>query len=143
MFDMNNKELVKKIIDQRDDDEYVIPLYVKIYNEKFSILELDNITDISPSSFKVGFGSSSSIFTKNSFISKYAMDFETINVFKVFDNDNNVDVLYNIFETGFVTENSDMHIQINDYVQMLMDRISDSVSIKRKKMLEDLDNENS
>lgn len=140
MFDVNDKELVKKIIDQRDDDEYVIPLYVKIYNEKFSILELDNITDISPSSFKVGFGSSSSMFIRNSFISKYAMDFEPINVFGVFDNDNGVDILYNIFESSFVTENSDMHIQINNYVHILMDYISNLVNNKRKKMLEEIIN---
>ena len=67
MFDINDKETIIKIIKQRSDDEYVIPLYVKIYNKTYSILELDSIKDFNQSSFKVGFGTASSMFMKNSF----------------------------------------------------------------------------
>lgn len=135
MFDINDKELIKRIIDKRNDDEYVIPLYVKIYNNTYSLLELDSITDYNPSSFKVGFGSSSSIFTKNSFITEYSFDFDIVNVFGIFSPSLNLNVLYNVFESTYVEECSDMHKQINYYVGLLEDRISKQVDIIKKELI--------
>jgi hypothetical protein len=84
MFDVNNKDIIVKLIMTKDDD-IVIPLYVKIYNMRYSILELNDITDFDASSFKVGFGTSTSFLLKNSFPDKNIFDFDNISTFIEFD----------------------------------------------------------
>ena len=136
MFDINDKETIIKIINQRGDDEYVIPLYVKIYNKTYSILELDSIKDFNQSSFKVGFGTASSMFMKNSFPNQYAIDFETMSVFKEFDQTYNTEIRYVVFETSMVDQVSELHEQIDRYILMLEEYVGEHVQQIKKELIQ-------
>lgn len=135
MFDINDKDTIIKIINQRNDEEYVIPLYVKMYNTTYPILELDSITDFNQSSFKVGFGTSSSMFMKNSFPNQYAFDFDTVSVFKEFDQTYNTEIRYVVFETSMVDQVSELHEQIDQYILMLEEYVSEHVKQIKKELI--------
>ena len=40
MFDMGNEEIIMKLIDERDKNCHVIPLYVHINNQRYNLWEL-------------------------------------------------------------------------------------------------------
>lgn len=125
MFDSTNIDYIKRVIDSRESYEYVIPLYVKIFNKKFSILELDDIDNYDSSTFKIGFGSSISILSKNSFISKFIYEFNFIQRFNEYNYEENCDTAYIIFESGYVDNSSVMHEQINQYVDILSNKVKE------------------
>lgn len=125
MFDSTNIDYIKRVIDSRESYEYVIPLYVKIFNKNFSILELDDIDNYDSSTFKIGFGSSISILSKNSFISKFIYEFNFIQRFNEYNYEENCDTAYIIFESGYVDNSSVMHEQINQYVDILSNKVKE------------------
>ena len=123
MFDLNERDYIKAVIDSRDEDMYVIPLYVKIYNKTYSILELDTIEEYEGRSFKVGFGSSTKLLMKNSFMDKYRYELDFIDKFEQYDYEENKAVSYIIFESSGVDYDvSDMHNQINMYITALNEK---------------------
>lgn len=125
MFDSTNIDYIKRVINSRESDEYIIPLYVKIFNKTFSILELDDIDNYDSSTFKIGFGSSISILSKNSFISKFIYEFNFIQRFNEYSYEENCDTAYIIFESGYVDDSSVMHEQINQYVDILSNKVKE------------------
>lgn len=144
MFDINNEELIMKLIEQKDDDDFVIPLYVKIYNNIYSITELDKIEEYDPSSFKIGFGSlSGAMFVKNNFPNMYTFDFNIVKTFRKFDNVYNIDVRYIIFESSYVDDIDNIHKQINRYVNMIEDYVVTRVNAIKKERIRKLLNDNS
>ena len=55
MFNLNDRDLIMKIINSRDTKtETMIPVYLCIGNKKYSLLEVDKILSCSPSIFKIG-----------------------------------------------------------------------------------------
>lgn len=140
MFDINNNELIKRIICQRSDDEVVIPLYVKIYNDTYPILEIDNITQYNPTAFKIGFGTAHSMFMKNYFPPDRVREFDVVKSFDEFDNDSNCYVRYIVFESSYMNDDDNMGVisdQINNFMDILGKYISEKTEQHRKKMLED------
>ena len=133
MFDVNNKDIIVKLIMTKDDD-IVIPLYVKIYNMRYSILELNDITDFDASSFKVGFGTSTSFLLKNSFPDKNIFDFDNISTFIEFDEKLNSNIIYRVFESAHANGGDVVHKQINKYYEMLNNYVS-NLAIEKKKEL--------
>lgn len=125
MFDSTNIDYIKRVINSRESDEYIIPLYVKIFNKTFSILELDDIDNYDSSTFKIGFGSSISILSKNSFIGKFIYEFNFIQRFNEYSYEENCDTAYIIFESGYVDDSSVMHEQINQYVDILSNKVKE------------------
>lgn len=125
MFDSTNIDYIKRVINSRESYEYIIPLYVKIFNKNFSILELDDIDNYDSSTFKIGFGSSISILSKNSFISKFIYEFNFIQRFNEYNYEENCDTAYIIFESGYVDNSSVMHEQINQYVDILSNKVKE------------------
>jgi hypothetical protein len=132
MFDIENEEALRNIIDQRDEQYYVIPLYVNINNCKYALWELNQVTSFSPSIMKVGFGSSVSVFMKQSFLTEHMYDFPIVKMFHHFDYEENVNTEYVVFESGFLTdeevEQSVMHEQIQTYVKALSERVEKHVT---------------
>ena len=49
MFDINDKETIMKLIDKRKPEELIIPLYVRVGKDIYSLLEIKSIPDCSPS----------------------------------------------------------------------------------------------
>ncbi|MBR1987742.1 MAG: hypothetical protein IKA36_01750 [Clostridia bacterium] len=135
MFDITDKDLIKRIINQRDDSEIIIPLYVKIYNETYPILEIDSITHYSPNSFKVGFGSANSMFMKNSFPTHLTHQYYAVTSFSEFDESSSCNIGYIVFESSFDDENNEISDQINKFVNILSEHISENAKRHREKIL--------
>lgn len=125
MFDSTNIDYIKRVINSRESCEYIIPLYVRIFNKTFGILELDDIDNYDSSTFKIGFGSSISILSRNSFISKFIYEFNFIQRFNEYNYEENCDTAYIIFESGYVDDSSVMHEQINQYVDILSNKVKE------------------
>lgn len=99
MFD--DKEWIKKLVNMRDEDQIVIPLYVQIYGKKYSLLELDTIkVRFSEGAFKIGYGTADSLFMPNSFPINRIRDFDVITVFTEYDNEKDRTIRYMVFESG-------------------------------------------
>lgn len=123
---INDKDKIKKIIDMREDDEIVIPLYVQINGKRYEILEMDNINvRFNPYTFNVGFGTSDSLFIKNSFPVNRINEFKLIEGFNVQDEDTLANIRYTIFESGYIDNVKDDDVlgnNINKYFECLYDK---------------------
>lgn len=101
MFDMNDKEKIMKLINMRDEDQIIIPLYVQIYGKRYSILELNDIkVRFTEGAFKIGYGTADALFMTNAFPIKRIHDFDIISVFTEYDDDTNRAIRYMVFESG-------------------------------------------
>lgn len=101
MFNLEeNKQSIMKLIDSRDNDEIIIPVYVRLYNNRYLLHELDQIKIFNPAAFKVGFGSSSGMFIKNSFPNQLLLSYDETQVFMDVDEDTGVSVRYILFESN-------------------------------------------
>lgn len=125
-FMINDKDKIKKIIDMREDDEIVIPLYVQINGKRYEILEMDKINvRFNPYTFNVGFGTSDSLFIKNSFPVNRINEFKLIEGFNVQDEDTLANIRYTIFESGYIDNVKDDDVlgnNINKYFECLYDK---------------------
>lgn len=147
MFDMENQEAIMKLINERDENCYVIPLYVHINNQRYNLWEMNEITDFSPHTIKVGFGSSQGLMVRFPFPSKCMFEFDMIRIFHRYDYDRDVETFYHVFESGFLSDEElkdEMHQQIQAYVNAISEHVMKHVNEKRqevrKQMMEDEDN---
>lgn len=101
MFNLEeNKQAIMKLIDSRENNEIVIPVYIRLYNNKYFLHELDQIKMFNPAAFKVGFGSSNGMFIKNSFPNQLLLNYDETQVFMDVDADTGVAVRYVLFESN-------------------------------------------
>lgn len=145
MFDINaNQDYIVKVIQSRNKTQYIIPIYVKVYNDTFSMLQLGDMRDFNPSAFKVGFGAVSSLFDKKSFPTQYAFDVDIKASFNVHDEITGENTRYMVFESSDVDpEISEFHNEIHQYYGMLNDYVRDMVSVYKKEMLRKMIEEDS
>ena len=101
MFNVEDKEMIMNIINNRKENELVIPLYVRVGNIRYSLFEVDEIPDCSPSIFKIGFGSSNSVFTRIKFPNDRLMYFSEAKLFNHFDEDKQILIQYITFELDY------------------------------------------
>lgn len=137
MFNIEDRDKIIALVDMRNDGECLIPLYVRIDNDIFSILELDSITRFNPYSFKVGFGAVSGLFIKNGFDDTRVLNFHVVNVFNHYDENSMTERRYTIFESGYIHDVNVSNIDslINTYVNMLSDHVEQHVLEIRKEMI--------
>lgn len=141
MFDLTNPQELQRIIDARDESQYVIPLYVVCAKQKYGLLEMDQIDQFDSNWFRVGFGASTSLFIRNSFNIGLMQYFNPsgISAFDVYDEEKGAAVRYTIFESTGVPENTNPILdQVNAYVDMLGEHISNIMTEKRAKRIEEL-----
>ncbi|MBR5297013.1 MAG: hypothetical protein IKU29_03985 [Parabacteroides sp.] len=123
---INDKDKIRKIIDMREDDEIVIPLYVQINGKRYEILEMNKINvRFNPYTFNVGFGTSDSLFIKNSFPVNRINEFKLIEGFNIQDEDTLANIRYTIFESGYIDNVKDDDVlgnNINKYFECLYDK---------------------
>lgn len=100
MFNMDDQSLIRKWIDERKSGAYVSPLYVRNYNDRYSIMELKDITNFNPSGFRVGFGIHVSIMDRFSFPNSLMSNFECITAFSHYNDDYNTNERYIVLEIG-------------------------------------------
>ena len=139
MFDYDNEQL-KRIIDSRNNE--VIPLYFVIMGVKYKLPEINDIENFNPSGFKVGFGTSTSLFNKSSRNWRYIVnDVDCVGKFEYEDEVNNSTDTYYIFETSGFDDVSvsnhlfDMHKEINAYIDMIFNKLKEVSEIKRKEKI--------
>ena len=51
MFNVEDKEMIMNIVNNRKENELVIPLYVRVGNIRYSLFEVDDILNITYSGF--------------------------------------------------------------------------------------------
>lgn len=134
MFDYNNEQ-IKRIIDSRNNE--VIPLYVVIMGVKYKLLEINNIENFNPSGFKIGFGTSTSLFNKSSNDWKQVVhDVDCVNKFEYEDKINTSYDTYYVFETSrFDNTRNVMHEEINAYFDMIYEKLKSTTESKHRKKI--------
>lgn len=137
MFDINDKDKIMKLINMRDEDQIIIPLYVQIYNKRYSLLELGEIkTRFTKGCFKVGFGTADALFMKNSFPTRRFSEFNIIDIFTEYDDEKDVTVRYMVFESSDIEDDGSKLIeQVNYYTDMLYEHTWNLVDDYIKKMI--------
>jgi hypothetical protein len=142
MFDINNKEALRKAINNRNENSFVIPLYILSDNHRYAIWEINEIQNFSVNTFKIGFGSSIGLKVKTPMLSQYLFDFNTILIDKYFDYDDNVEYTYFVFESGYMSEEemdvSSMHTEIGMYVESIGEYVQKIVSEYKNKIHEEM-----
>ena len=127
-----DKDYIKNLVNQRDDDQIVIPLYIQIYGKKYSLLELKDVkVRFTEGAFKVGYGTADALFMPNSFPINRIRDFDVITVFTEYDDKKDRTIRYMVFESGNIDPPADEYInfdkeeddklseQIRTYFEML------------------------
>ena len=144
MFDMTNEEALMKLINGRDENAYIVPLYVHINNERYNLWEIDQIDNFSRSTIKIGFGSSRGLMVKSQLPQECLNEFEMLKTSHQYDYDKDVDVFYCVFESGFLNEEEltdDFHIQIQTYVEQVAEYVNQIVQEKRKQRIQNMLND--
>lgn len=128
-----DKDYIKNLVNQRDDDQIVIPLYVQIYGKKYSLLELKDVkVRFTEGAFKVGYGTADALFMPNSFPINRIRDFDVITVFTEYDDRKDRTIRYMVFESGNidlpdVEEEDKLSEEICSYFDMLYTHVKDVV----------------
>lgn len=136
MFNVEDKEMIMNIINNRKVNELVIPLYVRVGNIRYSLFEVDEIPDCSPSIFKIGFGSSNSVFTRIKFPNDRLMYFSEAKLFNHFDEDKQILIQYITFESSDVEDDgSILNENINRYYDILLEYVMSHVEINKKERI--------
>lgn len=136
MFDINDQEMVSKLINQRKKDEIVTPICLKIGNNYYSLLEIDTINDCSPSIFKICFGTSDSVFVRKKFPKNRLFDFNDVKIFKIFDDDKQCLVEYITFDSSDIDDdNSDLSKEINNWYNSLLEYVMNRVEVNKKERI--------
>jgi hypothetical protein len=143
MFDIYNEQRIAKLIDGRIPNSFVEPLYVKIYNDRYGIDELNDITDFNPSAFKVGFGSSLGLFIRNPINMKDLIGLDVVNKFKLYKEDLQCEHVYYIFEIGIFGDfDNALYQQMEYYYKELRKHIEDRCNEIKKERIRKLMEEN-
>lgn len=136
MFNIDDKDTIMDIINKRDRDDMVIPLYIRIGNNRYSLLEVDDIPDCSPSIFKIGFGSSNSVFNTLRFPISKLINFDYTQIFNHYDEDKQATIQYIVFESSDINnDNSLLEISINKYYDMLLEYVMEHVEINKRERI--------
>lgn len=135
MFNINDKDMVVSIIEKRNKGDMLIPVYLKVGNTAYSLLEVDDIPDCSPSIFKVGFGTSISVFTRNKFPKNELINFSSPTLFTRFDDDKQTAVEYILFESADMPDGKPIYDEINKWYDILLDYVMKKVDINKKERI--------
>ena len=136
---LEDRTWVKNLINSRDDDEIIIPLYVQIYGKKYPLLKLDEIKKrFSPSAFKVGYGTADAWFMKNSFPVHRISEFDLVDTFSEYDSENERNIRYTVFESGDVdvSEENKLNEEIHMYFDLLFNNVKERVDAYFKSLIE-------
>lgn len=140
-----DKDYIKNLVNQRDDDQIVIPLYVQIYGKKYSLLELKDVkVRFTEGAFKVGYCTADALFMPNSFPINRIRDFDIITVFTEYDDKKDRTIRYMVFESGNidlpdVEEEDKLSEEICSCFDMLYTHVKDVVDEYFKSLIAEED----
>lgn len=136
---LEDRNWIRTVVDMRDADTIVIPLYIQIYGKKYSILDMNSIKKrFAPSAFKIGYGTADSMFMKNSFPVNRINEFDLIDTFYEYDSENDINVRYTVFESGDVDdiESNKLNQEIHMYFDLLFNNVKENVDAYFKSLIE-------
>ena len=146
MFNLEDKDLIKRIIDQRDKVTLMIPVCVKIDQFYWNILELDKY-EITGSNIKIVFGTSDNVFTKNKFPKNLLLMFDNVNMFSYFDEEKQVATDYFYFESNYVeavgSDFMKVGEEINQWCDVLFPYVKNILDKNRRDIIMRMMEENS
>lgn len=136
MFNIEDKETIMKLIDIRNKDEVILPIYVRVGNSTYYLSEVDQIESCSPSIFKVGFGSSDSVFVRNKFPKNRLISFSNSKIFNHFDDDKQCSIEYFVFESSELDDdNTILANEINKWYNILLEFVMKHVESNKKERI--------
>lgn len=136
MFNIEDKETIMNLIDIRNKDEMILPIYLRIGNNSYFLSEVDEIVSCSPSIFKVGFGSSDSVFVRNKFPKHKLINFNNVKIFSHFDDDKQCSTEYFVFESSDLEyDKTDLTNEINRWYHLLLDFVMKHVENNKKERI--------
>lgn len=131
---LTDHEFIKSLVDDRKDKEILVPLYVKVYNNKYSLLDIKNVDKkISINQFKIGFGTSKGSIPKpNDFPVSQLIKFNCEETFKDIDDETGIETNYFIIEEGLRDPEDDDKVieEINYWIERLH-VICEAVAVNR------------
>ena len=146
MFNLENSELIKRLIDLRDYGSLIYPVCVKIDQNYWGIPELAN-SNIIGSNIKIVFGTSINVFTKNKFPKNLLLMFDNVNMFGYFDEEKQVATDYFYFESDYVEAvGSDLMKvgeEINYWCNAIITYVKKIIEKNRAKVIKRMMEENS
>ena len=144
VFDMDDNDRIVELIGKRKREAYVIPLYIRIYNNRYDLRDIDEIDNFIPSAMRIGFGAMYGVLNKTQFPIKYIDQFDIVKKFNQFDERFNVDYQYFVFESSdpYWNINHDIFEQVDYYYWMIRNYLEERMKIIRKKRIEESMKEN-
>ena len=146
MFNLEDTKTIMNIINQRDTDTMLFPVCVKIDQNYYGILELENL-DIVGSNIKIVFGSSNNVFIKKTFPKNLLLLFDNVKMFGYFDEEKQVATEYFYFESGYVeaagSDPINVAEEINYWCDILIPHVQDILDRNRKEVIRRMMEENS
>ena len=138
-FDMSDDDRIVELIKKRKDGAFVMPLYIRIYNNRYDIRDIDLIDNFIPSAMRIGFGGMYGVLNKTQFPIKYINQFDIVRKFNHFDEVLNNDVQYFVFESSDPYWNIDHDIfeQIDYYYWMIREYLEERMKEIRRKRIEE------
>lgn len=147
MFIKEDRDDIIQKINAKLPNAYLVPMYVRNYNDTYQLEEMDEITNFNPVGFHVGFGVKISMFEKKKFPAKLFETFECVTAFTQHSDEVNTDVKYYVFETGdpgLITHKvndpieSEIFSQMSYYFIMLKDHLMKRYEELRQARLREL-----
>lgn len=146
MFIKDDQDAIVRMINAKRNDAYLVPVYIRSYNDTFLLDELDQVVNLDQSGMHVGFGIKFSMFEKKQFPIELFEHFPCVTAFTRHDESINTDVKYFIFETGDPEKDSsdikdkyqELYMQLTYYFNMLKDHLVQQHEENRKRKVAEL-----
>lgn len=125
-----DKDIIKNLIDNRNPEFFLMPLYVNLFGKKYAILDICNITQSVPkSAFRVGFGASHSIIGNKNFPTGEMYKYNCEESFKYTVEETGIETHYFIIEESLMNEDESNPIvsEINMWIDKLYSRVEEYV----------------
>ena len=145
MFNLDDTRTIMSIINQRDTDIMLFPVCVKIDQNYYCILELENL-DIVGSNIKIVFGTSINVFTKKKFPKRFLTLYDNVKMFNYFDEEKQVATEYFYFESDYQNPNetrTDIAEEINGWCDILIPYVKNILERNRKEKIKKMMEEQS
>ena len=146
MFIKEDQDEIIRMINAKLPSAYIVPLYVRNYNDSFLLEEMGNIDNFNQVGFHVGYGIKFSMFEKKPFPVELLEHFPCVTAFTRHSDELNTDVKYLVFEIGnpheddpkVISKYQELFDQIIYYFDMLKDYLVKQHEIIRKKRIQEM-----
>jgi hypothetical protein len=134
MYELSQEDAMT-LMKSRNDNEILIPVYVIVGDEKYSLFDINSIAYCSRSIFKVGFVTGVYLFGKNNFPEDRLFEFDNQTIYTEFDIDKNIEYKCYVLETGLLISNDSFAEYVNNWIDLIFDKIMVNVNEIKKERI--------